>query len=75
MESTAANTITLAELVEVMRGEVVDEERGRGSGDRYAPDDPSWSVPAGSLPEGLEGDEPLEFGEAITDVDELTDDD
>jgi hypothetical protein len=32
-------------------------------------------VPAGSLPEGLEVEEPLEFEEAISDVDELNGDD
>jgi hypothetical protein len=70
-----ANTITLAQLVELMRGEVIVRNEGVAPEDRYAADDPSWTPPPGSLPEGLEADEPLDFDEAISDVDELPDDD
>lgn len=70
-----ANTITLAQLVEVMRGQVVVRNEGVAPEDRYAPDDPAWAPPAGSLPEGLEADEPLEFEEAISDEEDLPDDD
>jgi hypothetical protein len=39
--------------------------------DRYAADAPGWVAPTGSLPEGLESDDPLDFEEAISDADEL----
>jgi hypothetical protein len=68
------NTITLVRLVDIMRGEVIVRNEGVAPEDRYAPDDATWVVPAGSLPEGLEVEEPLGFEEAISDVDELTDD-
>ncbi len=57
-----------------MRGEVVIRNEGVTPEERYAPDDPTWTVPAGSLPEGLEVEEPLGFDQAISDVDELADD-
>jgi hypothetical protein len=69
------NTITLAELMDTMRGEVVVRNEGVAAEDRYAPDDPTWTPPAGTLPEGLEADEPLDFEEAISDEGELTDED
>lgn len=57
-----------------MRGEVVIRNEGVAPEDRYAPDDLAWTPPADSLPRGLEADEPLDFEEAIADVDELPDD-
>lgn len=70
-----ANTITLAELIDIMRGEVVIRNEGVTPEERYAHDDATWSVPAGSLPEGLETEEPLGFDQAISDADELAEDD
>lgn len=68
-----ANTVSLVELIEIMRSEVIVRNEGVAPEERYAPDDPTWTPPAGSLPEGLEGDQPLVFEEAITDVEDLPD--
>jgi hypothetical protein len=69
------NTISLAQLIDVMRGQVVVRNEGVAPEDRYAADDPTWTAPPGSLPEGLEADEPLEFEEAISDEDDLPEED
>jgi hypothetical protein len=66
-----ANTITVAELVNTMRAAVLDRNEGVAPVDRYAPDDPEWRVPAGSLPELLEVEEPLDFEAAISDEHEM----
>jgi hypothetical protein len=70
-----ARTISLGELVEIMRAEVILRNEGVSEEDRYAADDPAWVPPAGVLPEGLEVEEPLEFEDAISDVKELSDED
>jgi len=69
------NTMTLAQLIDAMRGQIVVRNEGVAAEDRYAPDDPAWAPPLGSLPDGLESDEPLEFEEAISGVEELPDED
>src|SRR5690606_6621887 len=68
------NVSTLAQLVDSMCRTVRVRNEGVAPEDRYAPDDPTWSVPPGTLPEGLEEEQPLEFEEAISDGDELSDD-
>ncbi len=55
-----ANTISLPELVERMRREVVVRNEGVAPEDRYSPDDPSWTVPEGALPEGVDLEPPLD---------------
>ena len=69
-----SNTISLAELIEIMRGKVIVRNEGVAPEERYAPDDPTWAPPADSLPEGLDADEPLVFEEAISDEGDLPDD-
>lgn len=64
-----ANCLSLAELVEVMRGQVTVRNEGVAADERYAPDDPAWSAPAGTLPSGLEEDEALEFEDTLSDED------
>lgn len=53
-------TISLADLVTSMRVAVVIRNEGVSPADRYAPDDPAWVAPAGTLPEGVEIEEPLD---------------
>jgi hypothetical protein len=60
-------TITLTQLVELMRKMVSVRNEGVDPEKRYVPGDPEWQVPEGSLPEGLEADDPLRFEESITD--------
>lgn len=67
-----ATTITLAELVAAMRAAVVVRNEGVAPEERYAPDDPDWAMPAGTLPEGVELEEPLE--DVSTPEDEADDD-
>lgn len=69
------NTISLAHLVAVIRGAVVVRNEGVTPEERYAPEDPAWAPPAGTLPDGLEADDPLVFEEAISGEDDLPDDD
>lgn len=69
------NTISLAELVNQMRGQVTVRNEGVTPEERYAPEDPSWTEPAGSLPEGLEVDDMLDFEDAISMEDDSQDDD
>lgn len=59
------DTISLDELVELMRGEVVVRNEGVSPEDRYAPDDPGWTAPPGSLPPDLETEDPLDFEEVL----------
>lgn len=66
---------TRSRSVDVMRGHVVVRNEGVAPEDRYAPEDAAWMAPAGSLPDGLQADEPLEFEKAISDVDELPEED
>lgn len=47
-------TISLAALLDTMRTSVVVRNEGVAAEDRYAPDDPNWTVPAGTLPEGVD---------------------
>jgi hypothetical protein len=68
------NTISLAELIEVMRRHVIVRNEGVSHEDRYAPDDPSWSQPPGSLPEGLASETPLDYEGTLGDVDDSSDD-
>lgn len=67
------DTISLAELIEVMRAAVTLRNEGVAPEERYTPDDPAWIVPEGSLPEDIEIEEPLDFEEAIGDAEELED--
>jgi hypothetical protein len=69
-----SNTITLNQLIDVMRDAVVVRNEGVSPQERYEADDPNWSIPAGSLPEGLETEQPLKFEEAINSEDDLEDD-
>ena len=66
-----ASTISLAQLIEVMRREVTVRNEGVAPEERYAQNDPTWTAPGGSLPEGIEAEEPLEFEEAIGDTDQI----
>src|SRR5262249_18588793 len=64
-----ANTLSLAELVEVMRRQVMVRNEGVAADERYGPDDPAWSPPAGALPGGLEEEQALEFEDTLSDDD------
>lgn len=57
-----AHTLTLGELVESMQRDVVIRNEGVAFDERYAPDDPLWAPPAGSLPDGIEAEPVLEVG-------------
>lgn len=61
------DTITLSELVEIMRTSVIVRNEGVSPEERYAVDDPAWVPPEGSLPEFIETERPLEFEEALED--------
>jgi hypothetical protein len=65
------NTISLEQLVRTMRGEVTVRNEGVSADERYAPDDPTWVPP--ELPEGVEQEAPLQFEDAIADVEEIPD--
>lgn len=67
------NTLSLSQLIEIMCSEVVVRNEGVSAEDRYSPDNPDWTPPANSLPEGLEADEPLQFEAAISDEESLPD--
>jgi hypothetical protein len=67
------NTISLAELIDVMRTAVVVRNEGVAPEERYAADDPNWDRPP--LPPGIETEQPLTFADAIDDAGELTDED
>lgn len=68
------DTISLADLIEVMRRTVTVRNEGVASEERYAPDDPGWEPPPDTLPAGIEADEPLAFEDAIDDAAEFNDD-
>lgn len=70
-----ADTISLAELMEAMRRDVIVRNEGVAPEERYARDDPAWQVPDDSLPEGIEVEEPLEFEDAISDAEEIVEED
>jgi hypothetical protein len=70
-----ADTNSLAELIEAMRRDVIVRNEGVAPEERYAPDDPDWQVPDDSLPEGIEVEEPLEFEDAISDAEEIAEED
>lgn len=53
-------TISLGELVTIMRTAVVFRNEGVAPEDRYAEADPNWTPPPGTLPEGVELEAPLE---------------
>jgi hypothetical protein len=65
--------LALAELISVMRGEVVIRNEGVGVDDRYATADPAWAPPE-PLPDGLESEPALEFEDAITGEESVADD-
>jgi hypothetical protein len=62
------DTISLANLIDVMCRTVTIRNEGVAPEDRYAPEDPTWEPPPESLPPGIESDEPLAF-EAALDTD------
>lgn len=68
-----ANTIALGQLIEVMRAQVIVRNEGVAAEDRYAPGDARWSPSIGSLPEGIEAEDPLDFDKAIADEESLPD--
>jgi hypothetical protein len=68
------DTISFAELIDVMRREVTVRNEGVSAEERYAPDDAAWRAPAGSLPTGIEDEQPLDFEEAIRDVEDIEED-
>lgn len=65
-----ANTIGLGQLIERMMRSVVIRNEGVDPEQRYAADDPTWSVPPTSLPEGLDADRPLTLGTGTDDAEE-----
>ena len=65
------NTISLAQLVDLMRVAVVVRNEGVSPQDRYAGDDPGWSAPP--LPEGVEMEVPLADTAAIEETDDEDD--
>lgn len=67
------NTLSLAELIDVMRGEVVVRNEGVAAEERYAPEDPDWQPPEGTLPAGLDVEEALEFEDTLADEPEADD--
>jgi hypothetical protein len=65
------DTVSLADLIDVMRRAVTIRNEGVTAEDRYALDDPAWDGPPESLPAGIDSDEPLAFEDALdTEVDE-----
>ena len=68
------DTISLAELIEVMRAAVTLRNEGVAPEERYAADDEGWTAPEGSLPEDIEIEEPLDFEEAIEGAEEIDED-
>lgn len=68
-------TISLADLIEVMRRDVVLRNEGVAPEERYAFDDPTWRIPEDSLPKGIDAEEPLDYADAITDADGAREDD
>lgn len=68
-----ANSISLADLVDVMRTQVTLRNEGVAADERYAADDPAWAPPAGTLPSGLESEEGLTFEEALSDEEQRGD--
>ena len=67
-------TLSLADLVEVMRMSVTIRNEGISPEERYAPDDAMWRIPENSLPVGLDIEDPLEFEQAIRDEESADDD-
>lgn len=65
-----ANTMPLAQLMEAMRTAVVVRNEGVAPEGRYARDDPGWSVPTGTLPEGVEMEAPLDDVAALEESDD-----
>lgn len=68
------DTVSLADLIQTMRQNVVLRNEGVAPEERYAADDPTW-VPDDSLPEGIEVEEPLEFEDAISEAEESSEED
>jgi hypothetical protein len=60
-----SDTISLADVLDRLDDAVVLRNTGVSRNERYAEDDPSWAVPAGSLPADLESEEPLTLDEVI----------
>jgi hypothetical protein len=60
-----SDTIGLAEVLDRLDDAVVFRNTGVSRNERYAEDDPGWTVPAGSLPADLESEEPLTLDEVI----------
>lgn len=69
------DTISLAEVIEVMRRDVILRNEGVAPEERYATDDPTWQIPDDTLPEGIEGEEPLDYADAINDAGGAREDD
>lgn len=61
-------TVSLTQLIDVMRREATIRNEGVAPEERYATDDLSWTVPAGTLPEDIGVEKPLAFEDAIGDV-------
>jgi hypothetical protein len=60
-----SETVGLAEVLERLDDAVVLRNTGVSRRARYAEDDPTWAVPAGSLPEDLDEERPLTLDEVI----------
>jgi len=60
-----SETMSLADVLDSIDDAVVLRNTGVSRRERYAEDDPNWTVPAGSLPTDLEAEEPLTLDEVI----------
>jgi hypothetical protein len=60
-----SDTVSLAATLERLDDAVVLRNTGVSRNERYAEDDPDWTIPAGSLPADLENEEPLTLDEVI----------
>lgn len=67
-------TISLAELINVMHRDVTVRNEGVAPEERYAADDPTWSVPDGTLPADIEIEKPLGFEDVVANSDEVDED-
>lgn len=69
-----ADTINFEQLVDRIDSEVVYRNTGVYRDERYADDDPNWTVPAGTLPEGLENEAPSTLDDVIENAGESDED-
>lgn len=58
-------TISLAQLIDTIDSAIVFRNTGVRRDERYAADDPDWSIPDGSLPSSLAKEEPVTLDDVI----------